>query len=99
MSELVTTERANETIEVGHMLMIEFGAYTDVQWQGPVRVLRQISKRAVSERFLAECIPYPGVKKASPSQFLPWLIEQGYVEPVENVSAWQVGYYDAFDEE
>lgn len=84
--------------KVGDLLIIETGEYSDSSWAGPVRVIREFTRRDVGERYRKEGKPdYSWEEKPGPHGFLPWLVKERYVEAVDNVHSWHVGSYGDFN--
>ena len=84
--------------KVGDLLIIETGEYSDRDWSGPVRIIREFTRREVGERYKEEGVAeYDWQDRASPRGFMPWLVKEGYVEDVDKVHSWHVGSYGDFD--
>lgn len=94
-------------LELGSILVIETGCYSDKQWEGPVRLVRRVSKRELAEAFkLAWRDPATRVGRYGydwdedegprPDCFLPWLVRAGYVEHID-CHSWDVGNYGEFE--
>lgn len=88
------------TLEAGSLLIIETGIYSDKQWNGPVRLLKTVTKQELVDQFNASPVHRElgdDWKDAhEPGDFLPWLIANGFVEHVD-VHAWHVGYSSRFE--
>ena len=97
----------SQTLEVGTVLIIEVGEYSDRRWSGPVRVIKPFIKADAADKFVKQHErrrrywkpEYEGDEydKPDPDAFLPWLVKTGYVEHVDNVTSWHVGSYGDFD--
>lgn len=87
---------ANTIIRAGTLLIIETGVYSDRDWSGPVRVLKDIDREEVARSFRLENNSPRGPEA---SDFLPWLVASDYVEDAENIVAWHVGGYYFMDGE
>lgn len=88
----------DQVLEAGTLLIIETGEYSDKSWDGPIRVVRAAKKGDLKAAFLASWMPTDAWDETpGADDFLPWLIKEGWVEYVENVTSWHVGDYDAFD--
>jgi len=93
------TSDLSQTLKAGTLLIIETGEYSDKQWNGPVRMLGDYTKKELAELFLREWAPEPEKDwqtHARPENFLSWLVKSGKVEfvPAEN---WHVGCYGDFE--
>lgn len=89
-------EDLDQTLTAGSLLMIETGEYSDYSFYGPVRVLRDVTKRELAEKSKVVEPTEDWRDAAEPSDFLPWLVREGYVEAVDNVVSWHVGSYGEF---
>jgi len=87
------------TLQKGTLLIIETGEYSDRNWGGPVRMLKNITMAELAEKYRAEWKPDPQWPddKPSPNDFLPWLIKAEWAEDVKNVVSWHVGSYGEFE--
>lgn len=90
----------NQFLNVGTVLVIETGEYSDRQSCSPVRVIRRFKKSSVANNFKKEWKPDSEDywrKGPSPHDFLPWLVAKGYVEAIDNTHDWHVGSYGEFE--
>jgi hypothetical protein len=93
----------DQALCAGTLLIIETGEYSDKTWNGPVRVLKPLSKSQVADQFREEHRKSWEPKFAGdwyecrPDDFLPWLVAAGYVEHVDDVHSWHVGSYGEFE--
>ncbi len=78
-------------IPSGSLLIIETDEYSDKTWEGPFRVLKDLDQAVVSQAFRNQSFGQP--HGALASDFLPWLVKNGYVEDETNCFAWHVGTY------
>jgi hypothetical protein len=88
-----------QILELGTLLVIETGEYSDKQWNGPVRMLISISKGELVERFRADWKPESWQDPEDgpePGGFLPWLVASRYAEHVD-AHSWHVGSYGRFE--
>lgn len=88
------------TLDEGTILIIETGEYSDHSWHGPVRILKTVTRRELSEKFQSDWIPDPLDEfqtTPEPYDFLPWLVKNGFAEHVDNVQTWHVGSYGRFE--
>ena len=69
----------------GTFLVIKDGSYSNMTWDGPVKVLRDFIKREIVAAFTLT-----GDRSAD---FLPWLIKIGVVEHVDHVHVWDIDPY------
>lgn len=86
----------DQTLVAGTLLMIETGEYSDYSFNGPVRVLKDVTKRVLAEKFRAAEPLEDWLDAPEPYDFLPWLVKEGYAEAVDNVVSWHVGSYGEF---
>lgn len=97
----IGTSDLNQVLKKGTLLVIETGAYSDRNWEGPVRLLKDFKKADVVDFFLKQWKKPPddvwNTYGPSPDEFLPWLVKNRYVEAVDGVSTWHVGSYSKFD--
>ncbi len=85
----------DQVLKRGQLLIIETGEYSDKSWDGPVRLLKSFKKSDVVALFQAQWKKSnddPWESGPSAEKFLPWLIKRRYVEAVDNVHSWHVGY-------
>lgn len=90
----------DQVIAAGTLLIIETGEYSDQRWTGPVRILRDVSRRELADGYRStwkQDDERPWQTGADPDGFLPWLVTAGYAEDVENVQSWHVGNYSEFE--
>lgn len=85
-------------LEVGSLLLIQTGEYSDRMTTGPFRVLKRLDRVEVSKAFISEFKPEDEGDRPDPDAFLPWLAKNGYVEDVES-TLWHVGSYGDFSAE
>lgn len=89
-----------QRLEVGDLLIVETGEYSDSRWDGPVRVLVAATKQELADAFREHwksteaCRQWGDVP--DPHEFLPWLVSSGVVEYV-GASSWHVGSYGEFE--
>jgi hypothetical protein len=82
----------SQRLEIGTLLMIETGDYSDISVSDPVRVIRAFCKDEVASAFRAAFVPDDEwQEEPDASDFLPWLVAGGYVENVDNAHRWHVG--------
>lgn len=89
---------AMETFDVGRLLVIECGSYDDLEWIGPLRVMRPFSMQSAAVEFVdfakakiaAGDMGYSSKSRRrdfpypfNAHTFAPWLLSTGYVEPVD----------------
>lgn len=87
-----------QVLKAGTLLVIITGEYSDTNWEGPVRVLKDVTKQVLVDQFQAEWKPPNDWDEAPrPEHFLPWLVQSGWVEAIENVNEWHVGGYGDFE--
>ena len=90
----------SQILKAGTLLVIETGEYSDRCWTGPVRMLRDATKRDMAEAYRAQWTkPVDDEWAEGPDNygFLPWLIKEGWVEHVDDVTSWHVGSYGSFE--
>lgn len=88
-----------QTLKAGSLLIIETGEYSDKNWLGPVRVLRDFTKQEVADKYKKQHrVPDDEDWKTEPDphDFLPWLVKRKYVEHVD-ADSWHVGSYGQFE--
>lgn len=90
----------SQTLKAGTLLIIETGEWSDGDWSGPVKLLRDFTKQELVDGFLREWVvpdgAHPDDTKPTEEDFLPWLIKTGRAEHVDNVQSWHVGSYGDF---
>lgn len=88
-----------DVLKKGTLLVIETGEYSDRTWYGPVRLLKAASRQQMADAFKSSWKKGPDDwgDTPDPSDFLPWLVSENWVEHVDNVYAWHVGSYGQFD--
>ena len=88
-----------QTLEVGTLLIIETGQYSDRTWRGPVRMTRAAKKSELAAAYVAQWRPTDDGWRDEPDAdgFLPWLVKEGYVEDVGDAHSWHVGSYGRFE--
>lgn len=87
----------SQVIKAGTLLVIGTGEYSDSSWHGPVRVLKDFAKHEVADLFRAAPPTSDWNDAANPSDFLPWLVKEGYVEDISDCTSWHVGSYGSFE--
>ena len=89
----------SQTLKKGTLLIVETGEYSDRGWAGPVRLLKTFTKAQLADDYRSEWKkPKDGWHdQPDPDGFLPWLIESGRAEDVDNVHSWHVGSYSEFE--
>ena len=84
---------ATAPFEPGTLVLISSGEYSDYQVHALVRVLKRIGPDVWQEYMDACTEDTPKWGRVARKSALPWLIEQGFVEEVENREMW-VECYD-----
>lgn len=75
----------------GTLLTLEYGQYSDRDWDGPYFVTKDIDMEAVSDAYRAF------VKESKPrvtphaSAFIPWLRKEGYIVDAPDSRTWRIG--------
>lgn len=97
----MTQDTLDARLEVGDLLIIETGEYSDRRWDGPVRMLVSKTRKQLAHEFVCDWKPDQSKKlewqkRGDPDDFLPWLIRKGYAEDVK-CHSWHVGSYDNFN--
>lgn len=89
----------SQTLKKGTLLIVETGEYSDRCWDGPVRMLKTITKADLAEKYREEWKPDPRWpnEKPGPSDFMPWLVKAGWAEAIKNFESWHVGSYGEFE--
>ena len=73
----------------GTILVLESGAYSDTEWHGPFKVLKELDLRAEIKNFKTGPRPVGGF---GPYAFIAWLNTNGFIEDIPHESA-HVGSY------
>lgn len=89
----------SQVLKKGTLLVIETGEYSDRNWFGPVRLLKDTTKAKLVEAYKKEWVKEPDSWRDAPDPdgFLPWLVKSKRAEDVANVHSWHVGSYGEFD--
>jgi hypothetical protein len=72
----------------GQILTLEQGEYSDFQYAGPFRVLRDLDIQSVVDRFQSTV-----GRDKYPNAFIAWLATEGYIEDVGG-SRWDLGSFN-----
>ena len=72
----------------GQILTLEQGEYSDFQYAGPFRVLRDLDVQSVVDRFQSTV-----GRNEKVNAFIAWLATEGYIEDVD-ARRWHLGYYN-----
>jgi hypothetical protein len=89
----------SQVLKAGTLLIIESGEYSNLDWSGPVRLLRDCIKQELADDYRREWVKGEDDwrDKPDPDGFLPWLIKTGRAEAVDDVHCWHVGSYGNFE--
>lgn len=89
----------SQILKAGTLLITESGEYSDRDWSGPVRLLRDFSKQNLADDYRKEWVKDPNdyYDQPNPDGFMPWLVKSGRAEHVDNVHVWHVGSYSEFE--
>ncbi len=102
-----------KSYEVGSLIAVTSGEYSDYCLMGHMRVLRPFSQNEVVAEFKArgpwKVKGYPPVPTTADDEdgedwdchdrFLAWLVSEGYAEPVESVQTMYIGAYSHLEGE
>jgi hypothetical protein len=80
-------------IKAGTLLMIEYGAYSDKGWYGPLRILRDFDQAEIAAKAKAARLPTPNGERSLYCEDLgAFLVSEGLAEHVDCAS-WDSGGY------
>jgi hypothetical protein len=84
----------DHTLMPGSILVLSWGEYEDQITESPVRVIKPLHLAAVAGQYISEYIPTDAYYIKGPDcySFGPWLVANGYVEAMDDVYEWHVGY-------
>lgn len=90
-----------QLIPAGTILLIEQGEYADFFTENPLRVIKPFIKADVVAEYTAEWRQSEWFEpdyreEPTPEFFSAWLLQKGYVEPINDVHRWHVGAYNTF---
>lgn len=87
-------------INRGATIIFETGEYSDYTFLGPFMVVKAFDQAEIIEKFKgAKVEPNCFEDGPDPSEFVPWLSKEGYIQDIPNVHAWHIGSYGRFEAE
>lgn len=86
----------DDTLSPGCLLVFTIGEYAEYSNDPPLRVVKAFSRQEIVETFRTQWAPKFIKTGESPGSqdFIDWLKEEGYVEPVGDTFSWHIGSYD-----
>lgn len=93
------TADLDQILRAGTLLILEHGEYSDFNYDAPLRLLKDFTKRELIDSFSKEweqkdydsAFSFPNYW-----DFAAWLVRSGRAEAAENVTTWHLGSYGDF---
>jgi hypothetical protein len=72
-------------VKTGELLILETGEYSDKQWHGPYRVLKDFTIGEARDAYVDQWKPEPDGwrEQPDPDGFSGWLVAQQFIEHVD----------------
>ena len=84
----------NDIVQPGFIFVLTEGEYSDYGIRGFVKVLKPFISSKLVDEFKEQYVEPEEVNSIPIYAFELWLVEEGYVEPVDNqVGSWHLGSY------